>query len=86
MIKQTLKAFVFGLLLVLLAGVVGCFGSATFFAVKAIFTSVGFEAVGLFFVGLLLLFMTLFCIVCLGAIPLALLQRKTEEDEEESDD
>ncbi len=85
--KRILKAFGTGLLFGLMALTAHLFGTATVNAFVAVANGMGWEAIVLLAVGLIMGFMTLFIIFCLGAIPLSTiedLRSKLKEQEEDA--
>ena len=85
--KHILKSFGAGLLFGLMSFSAYLFGTTTVDAFVAMPSAMGWEAIGLMVAGLLMGFMTLFVIFCLGAIPLSAiedLKSKLKEQEEDA--
>jgi hypothetical protein len=87
--KNTLKSFGLGLLFAVMSYIAYAFGTLTIGSFKALPTAQGWEAIGLFVAGILIGFMALFIILCLGGIPLSIiedLKEKLKEKEESEND
>jgi hypothetical protein len=85
--NHILKSFGTGLLFGLMSFIAYLFGTTTVNAFVAMPSAVGWEAIGLLVAGLLMGFMTLFIIFCLGAIPLGTIEElrsKLKEQEEDA--
>ena len=87
--KNTFKSFGLGLLFAVMSYIAYIFGTLTVGSFKALLTVQGWEAIGLFVAGILIGFMALFIILCLGAIPLTIIEdlkeKLKEKDESEND-
>ena len=72
--KNIIKAFGTGLLFVVASCCVYCFGTMAVEAFSAMPSAVGWAALGFTAVGLITGFLTLFTILCIGAIPLSAIE------------
>jgi hypothetical protein len=84
--KEFFKNLGTGLIFFLLSGCAMCFGSAIYFGITAIPNCSGWEAIGLAITCILIGFMIVFIIYCMGVIPndtIGHLRRKIAELEEE---